>query len=223
MDEYLTAFCEGLNGALGEHLVSIILYGSAARAEEVKKFSDANVMVVLKEFSLKNLSAIEKIVRRAERKANLSAVFWTEEELKRSADVFPIEFLDIQENHKILSGKDVFWEISVDRKNLRHQIEFELRSKLLRLRSEWLNVKGSRGLLFHFLARAGTSFLYLFNHSQGLFNGKLNDSLSESFKNCIRLKKGELKLGTAELENLYEQVHDSAVRMIAAIDSGGEK
>ena len=146
-------------------------------------------MVLLREVSLSCIDSIETSIHRARKKANIIPLFWGAEELKDSADVFPIEFQDIAQNSKVLYGADPFKGIAIDTKNLAHQLEFELRSKLLTLRSEWPKVKGSRSLLSDFLARAGTSFIYLFAHAQNLSGGKLDDSLAESFRTCYPSEK----------------------------------
>ncbi|MCB4757375.1 MAG: hypothetical protein LHV69_10175 [Elusimicrobia bacterium] len=218
MNKIVDEYCEGLKNVLGNNLISIILYGSAAKEEQIPKESDVNLMIILRECSLEKFSTAEKIISLGEKKGNINPVFWSEDELRNSADVFPVEFLDIKEKYRVLHGKDIFAEIAIDTKNLRHQLEFELRSKLLHLRTEWLNLKGSKGLLFYFLTRAGTSFLHLFKHAQKISNGKLDNSLAQDFQTCIKLKKKEIKMGTKELENLYEQVHDSLTRIISAID-----
>jgi hypothetical protein len=67
---------------------------------------------------------------------------FTKEELMDGADVFPIEFLNIRQHHKILSGEDFLKDIEISKKDLRYQLEFEFRSKLIHLRKEYLQFKG---------------------------------------------------------------------------------
>lgn len=67
---------------------------------------------------------------------------FTKEELMQGVDVFPVEFLNIKLNHKILFGEDFLKDINISKKNLRHQLEFEFRSKLIHLRSEYLQYSG---------------------------------------------------------------------------------
>ncbi|HCJ67538.1 MAG TPA: hypothetical protein DHV62_09555 [Elusimicrobia bacterium] len=218
MEKYLNEFSQALSSSLGENLIALILYGSAVKGENVPKQSDVNVMVVLSELTLEKLSSLETIIHNGQRKAKINPVFWTEEELKNSADVFPVEFLDIKEKYRILYGKDIFSEITVNTKNLRHQLEFELRSKLLRMRNEWLNLRGRKTPLYDFLTRAGTSFLHLFNYAKKLSTNKFDNSLAEPFGKCIALKRKEIKLGRAELETLYSEVHNSVAKIIAIIN-----
>jgi hypothetical protein len=67
---------------------------------------------------------------------------FTKEELTDGVDVFPIEFLNIRQNHKIHYGDDILKDIEISKENLRHQLEFEFRSKLIHLRRQYLELRG---------------------------------------------------------------------------------
>jgi len=69
-------------------------------------------------------------------------ILFTKEELIQGVDVFPVEFLNIKLHHKILYGEDLLKDIKISKENLRHQLEFEFRSKLIHLRSEYLLFSG---------------------------------------------------------------------------------
>ncbi len=59
-------------------------------------------------------------------------LFLTEEQINSSTDIFPIEFLDMQENYTVIYGKDVLRDISVDIKNLQKftKIQKKIRIKI---------------------------------------------------------------------------------------------
>ena len=67
---------------------------------------------------------------------------FTKEELADGADVFPIEFLNIRQHHKTFYGDDLLKDMEISKKNLRYQLEFEFRSKLIHLRREYLQSRG---------------------------------------------------------------------------------
>ncbi|MFA4935042.1 MAG: hypothetical protein WC568_04320, partial [Candidatus Methanoperedens sp.] len=67
---------------------------------------------------------------------------FTREEIMDGTDVFPIEFLNIRKHHKTLYGDDFLEDIGISKKNLRQQLEFDLRSKLIHLRKEYLLSNG---------------------------------------------------------------------------------
>src|ERR1044071_5491295 len=67
-------------------------------------------------------------------------VYFTSGEMSRAADVFPIEFVDMSQVRHVLYGKDPFETMDIGTHNLRHQLEYELRGKLIRLRRVYMTV-----------------------------------------------------------------------------------
>lgn len=141
----LKDFVASLKDIYSDGLISVVLYGSAASGEFVEKHSNVNVMVVLTDTGLTNLSKAYPIVSSRKLKM-ITPVFFTEEYILSSLDVFPIEFLDIKENYSILYGKDVVKDLKIDIKNLRFQCEQELKSKLINVKRHYLATKNRRDL-----------------------------------------------------------------------------
>jgi hypothetical protein len=135
-------FAGDVKNLLGERLVSVVLYGSAAAGLRAGKGSDYNLLLVLSRTDPATLSLLSGPFRRWVKAGNGAPRVFTETGLAGSADVFPIEMLDLCEAHKILAGKDVVSGIAVSRANLRHQVEFELRGKLLALRGAAIAADG---------------------------------------------------------------------------------
>ncbi len=67
---------------------------------------------------------------------------FTREEIMDGVDVFPVEFLNIRKHHKTLYGDDILKDMEISKENLRRQLEFELRSKLIHLRKGYLLSSG---------------------------------------------------------------------------------
>lgn len=153
LKKVLDDFVSRIKDAYGEELVSAVLYGSVASGEYSGKYSNINIAIVLKDASLNNLNKAKPIFCRNKFSA-INPVFFTESYIDDSIDVFPLEFLDIKENHIILHGKDVFAGINIDLKNLRFQCEQELKSKILNIKKLYLKTKSNiilRNFLFKFL------------------------------------------------------------------------
>jgi len=91
------------------------------------------------------------LIARGIKKRITAPLFFTRLYIETSSDVFPIEFLEIKDNHLVLSGEDLLTEIRVDLKNLRHQCEEQIKGKLVRIRQAYLEVglkkKGVEALL----------------------------------------------------------------------------
>ena len=123
-----------LKSVYGSTLRSVILYGSAVAGEHIAKKSDYNVLVVLDSVPLDRLAAIGAVLRSWGESSNPPPMIFTAAEWKSSADVFPMEYADILERHRVLYGEDVTEGIVVSRSDLRLEVEQQALGKLLHLR-----------------------------------------------------------------------------------------
>lgn len=218
MEKLLQDWVKELKQELGNNLASVILYGSAARGEHIRARSDLNLMLVFKKLDLQQITTIRKLTRRKLRRQLPQLVFWTEEELAHAWDVFPLEFEDIKENHQCLVGKDLFNKRKIDKKRMRYQIEFELRSKLLSMRDTWLRSNRDKYDLEMFLIKAGNSFDYLIRKA-ALVLGKKISLPRDIVEKIKKLKKKELRLKRGELQELFHQLHETVESVIRKIDA----
>jgi hypothetical protein len=154
-----------LRKALGPELVSVVLYGSAARGEHHADFSDINILCVLKAVTPVELRASEPVFRWWMDQGNPPPLMLSEHEVVTSTDCFAIEFHDMQQHHRILHGKDVVSQLVVDRKFYRAQVERELRAKLLRVRTKAASVLSDKEALARLLADSLSTFCVLFRHA----------------------------------------------------------
>jgi predicted nucleotidyltransferase len=164
MDE-LKELVDKLERAFHDRLVSVILYGSAAGEDHHAKFSDLNVLCVLKEITPRELSEAEPILRWWRDQHHPSPTLMSEEEVHNSADCFPIEFRDMKDRRKVLYGLDVIAEVQVDGKFYRAQIEHELRSKLFRLRQQGARVLSDPVALLKLCLDSVSTFCVLGRHA----------------------------------------------------------
>lgn len=134
--ELLQELVAKLEHAFSDRLVSVILFGSAASADHKDRFSDLNVLCVLKQVMPRELMEGEPVLNWWRDKGQPWPLLMSEQEVYNSADSFPIEFHDMKERRRVLYGLDVIADLKVDMRNYRAQVEHELRSKLLRLRQE---------------------------------------------------------------------------------------
>ena len=146
----------------GENLESITLYGSNAAGKQTDAHSDHNVLVVLRRIELDDLRRSQKATRAWKDAGQPPPVFFTVDELKRAADVFPIEFLQMEKARKTLYGSDPFEFVEISRANLRHQTEYELRTKFIQLRRLYVSEPLSVAKLSALMIDSFASFAALF-------------------------------------------------------------
>jgi hypothetical protein len=165
MERLLSELVEKLHKAHGEHLVSVVLYGSGAVPDERDAMSDFNVLCVLRQVTPAELHASEPIFRWWREMKNPSPVLLSEQEVRTATDCFAIEFHDISERHRVLHGDDVFAGIQVDDSFYRAQVEHELRAKLIRLRQKAGGILSERDLLLRLMCESISTFCVLFRHA----------------------------------------------------------
>jgi predicted nucleotidyltransferase len=148
-----------------DRLVSVILYGSAVTSEHHAKFSDLNVLIVLKEITPRELLDSEPVLRWWREHKHPLPTIMSEEEAHNSADCFPIEFHDMKDRRKVLFGIDVIAEVEVDGEFYRAQVEHELRAKLLRLRQQGARVLSDPVALMNLCVDSVSTFCVLGRHA----------------------------------------------------------
>jgi predicted nucleotidyltransferase len=164
--EALKNVVERLHDAAKDNLESIILYGSAARGDFHEAHSDLNVLCILRSLRTAELARVAGVVKWWTTVQHQPApLFFSSQELHRSADVFAIELLDIQQSHRVLYGPDAIAGIHVPMNLHRVQVEHELRTLLLRLRQHFLHETENQHELGAVLAKSFSSTLTLLRHT----------------------------------------------------------
>jgi predicted nucleotidyltransferase len=162
MKEQFAAFLDDLKSTHRDNLASVILYGSAAAGDFLRLKSDYNILIALNKIGPRDLRNAHASIREWVRLGHPVPVYFTVSELQNAADVFPIEFHQMSVAHKVLYGTDVLEGLTISDKFLRHQAEYELRSKLLLLRRQYIPASASADGLVRLMAESLTSFCALF-------------------------------------------------------------
>lgn len=214
--EILSDFIERLGGVYGDDLKSVVLYGSAASGEFTDKRSNINLLVVLNDTSIPNLNKIKNIINKTKFRI-LNTLFFTENYIKTSADVFPIEFLDMKENYSVLHGSNFLKDLEIDTRNLRFQCEQELKAKLINLKQLYLTIGRDKTALQNLLFKSLTSMLHILRNVLRLkgriapyLKPDILKELGAEFQIDINVwgrilagKNKEIKLGYKDLGDLF--------------------
>ena len=162
MRQQFEAFIDDLKGTHGKNLASVILYGSAAAGDFIPQHSDYNLLIALHRITPVDLRNAHACVREWHRMGHPVPVYFTVSELQNAADVFPIEFHQMEVARRVLYGKDVLENLRISDAFLRHQVEYELRSKLLLLRRQYIPASAAVEGLRNLMAESFASFAALF-------------------------------------------------------------
>jgi hypothetical protein len=162
IQDVLNHLLDDLKATHGDNLAAVVLYGSLAAGDNVELRSDYNVLIALKRITPEDLRLAQAPMREWQRLGHPLPVYFTTAELQDAADVFPIEFLHMQQARRVLFGSDPFQSLEVSTANLRHQTEYELRSKLLQLRRLYIPASVSAEKLAALMNDSLASFAALF-------------------------------------------------------------
>jgi predicted nucleotidyltransferase len=175
----LNEFVERLRTALGDELISVVLFGGAARGRFDPAVSDANVMLVLRSVTTELLDRISTASEPFRRMFKLSLLTVTESDLPDSVEVFPTKFLDIQRFHETLWGKDVTTAFEVPRDRLQRHAMRQLMNLYLRLRQVYLEARNRPEQLDSMIRRSVSTLLLQLGILVELKTGKACESVED--------------------------------------------
>lgn len=149
--------------ALGNEFLGAYLTGSVLTQAFDPKHSLVNVLVVARHLDPDTLDRLCEAVPKPKKKAlGFEPMFVTRTQIEKSVDVFPIEWLDIQERHLRLEGENVFEPLDVPRTHLRRQCEHQLRGKNIQLRQTYVMSRHQPAALEAELNAVASTFATMF-------------------------------------------------------------
>lgn len=164
-EQQVTEFSRRLQDSARDNLASLVVYGSVAAEEFHSGFSDVNLLCVLRRISEPLLRDLSPAVIWWTKQGHPAPLIFSSEELSRSARVFPIEMLDIKENHRVLVGDDPFVHLEIPMDLHRVQLEHELRTRLLHLRQQYAAIAADSKKIDQLLLRSISAISTLFRHA----------------------------------------------------------
>jgi len=201
-----TVVQDALNGLLrdlqathGDNLASVVLYGSAAAGDHVELRSDYNLLITLNRITPEDLRLAQAPMREWQRLGHPLPVYFTTEELADAADVFPIEFHQMANARVVLYGRDPFEFIKLSDANLRHQTEYELRSKLIQLRRMYIPASVSVEKLCDLMSDSLASFAALFRAVLILYGKEAPVAKPD----CVRAAAQQFALDPEPFEKIF--------------------
>ena len=164
-EKLIDEFVERMRAAAGTNLVAAILYGSTAAGDYVADHSDVNLLCVLRETSYASIEALAPATQWWAKQKHRPPLLLSAEDIRRSADIFSIEFLDMRRHYRVLWGEDVLKTLEIPLRWHRVQLEYELREKTILLRQHLLVSSGKAEAKWELLLRSLSAFGTLFRHA----------------------------------------------------------
>jgi len=229
LDSYVTS----LHTLYGDNLLSVILYGSAARGDYIAGVSDLNVLIVLRDAHIQQVKLAADLSIQARDKHAIEPRFMSLETIETASDVLPIAFLDMQEQYVVLHGDDVLNQVVIERRNLRFQCEYQLRFMLLRMRNLYLFSRRDQRLMAAHLSRSFTSLLHLLRSLYRLLDEPPPTHMEEVIARSaerfgldhqlmgelLNLKRKQKRFHIEGVESLFEGYLDLLYDLIQVVDN----
>jgi hypothetical protein len=232
VEQILQSFTREAQSLFEGELLAIVLYGSAATGDHVPGASDINLAMIVREVTPALLRKAAGRIGAWRRQGFATPLFFDPETLQDSLDVFPIEFLDMQERHRILWGQDLLAPLRIGGGNLRLQCEQELRGKLLRLRQTYIESAESPDELRRVLLMAAGSLLVLVRTLLRLAGGNPDgpaaetltraeerfDASTAALRRVYQVKRGEIRVAGSGLDALFQGVIEEVQGLVRVVD-----
>ena len=184
----------------GENLVCIAEYGK----------DDMQYVIVLDKLNAEVLNDSKKLLQNYFKKTKKFPLLLTKEELTDGMDVFPLEFLNMNLNHKTLFGEDIFENLKFEKKHIRRELEYEFRSKLINLRQSYMVVKSDKEIK-SIVESAIPTLLPMLNGMLFLKEVEIPESVDE----ILNITEKEYGVNVSTLKKIKESKHidrEEAVR-----------
>src|SRR4030088_687326 len=217
-EKLMNEFVERMRAAAGPNLLAKILYGSAASGGYIADYSDVNLLCVLGETSFAAIEALAPAIEWWGKQKHRVPLLMSAEEMRRSVDVFSIEFLDMRRHYRVLWGEDVLKTLEIPMRLHRAQVEYELREKTILLRQRLLIVSGNAEAKWELLLRSLPAFGTLFRHALIALGDAGAGSGSESKREAAAALAGKLGIDARVFGELLDIRERKKARKAAKVD-----
>ena len=225
-------FLDEILGKYRDRIHSIYVTGTAITDDYDEKSSDVNSIFVLKEMDIRFLKILAPLGKKYGKDRVAAPLMMTPDYINSSRDVFPVEFLNFKLIHSTVFGEDIFKDIEINRKDLRHQCERELKTKLIWLRQGYLSSMGDRKMLTERFAKSITGYIPLFRALIVLFGKEpparqadvitaLSEALSintDVFAKVLREKRDRIKPSVEELNTIFDDYYAVTEKLGKMVD-----
>ena len=218
--------------AYADSLRSVVLFGSAVAGEHRPNKSDYNVLVIVDGLPLDRLRAVSAVSKAWAEDGNPPPLTFTTREWRSSADIFPMEYADILERHRVLYGTLPVDGLRVNPADLRLQVEHQTMGKLLQLRQAIMGAGGDTALQIEVLDKSLSTLMVIFRgfiRLHGQVPSQDYEALAasvaqragfspEPFVRVIRHARGTEKLSKDSASLILEEYLAAMERLVAYLD-----
>ena len=226
----LQAYSKDVKGVFGDQLEGLLIYGSAVRGEFLPGRSNLNLLLIVTGYDAAMLKRYEPLHKRWSKEGVIIPLFLTDQEIRSSSALFPLEFLEIQEHHRVLGGRDPFVGFHVDTSRVGDAVRLGLANHVLRLRQRFAEAGGANDAVMILLSLAVTSTVPLLRGIQRMRGWPVltqsdavikdvADRLQidlQGLDDALMLKRGIISPGPSEIPRVFDRYLRAATALSEA-------
>ncbi len=202
-NEIVSALVSDYQDVFGEDLICIIMYGSAVTHEYKPGVSDINVAIVLNDNSISQISKSIALQKKWVKSGVSTPFFMTMQYIQNSRDTYPVEFIDMRSNYRVLFGEDIFENFEIKHEHIRLQCERELRGIAIHLRRSFVQCAGNNKSLSGLLNASIRRLIPVF---KGLLVLK-EKSIPKSKSDIVSAVEDSYNLGASSLSEVFNSMN----------------
>jgi hypothetical protein len=228
----LRSYVKDVAQAYGERLDAVLLFGSAVRGEFLLGRSNLNILLFVPSYDVALLKAYAGVHKKWNKEQVVAPLFLTKADLQASAFVFPLEYQDIQECHRLLWGQDPFVGFKVDQRHLAGEVLQALRGNLVRVRQRLVEGGTTEESMLVLLPLSITALLPVLRGVQRLLgrpvlsHGEpLVKDLEALFEidltglhDALLIKRGHISPGHKEVPRVMDRYFDGLGRLVDMVE-----
>ena len=228
----LQPYARQVKAAFGEKLEGLLIYGSAVRGEFLPGRSNLNMLLLVAGYDAATLQQYAPVHKRWSKEGVVTPLFVTDRDLQRVSSLFPIEFLEIQEHHRVLGGRDPFVGFHVDTARLADAVRQGLAGHVLRLRQRFAESGGANDAVSILLPLSITSTVPLLRGLQRMRGwpvGTASEAVIkdvadrlhidlQALQEALSLKRGHISPGPSEIPRLFDRYLQAATALAEVVE-----
>jgi hypothetical protein len=147
-----------LEGILGPRLVSLVAYPGHQADGSVHSCA------LVQDLSFRDLTASLPLTERWHHRGTSVPLMLAPEELRRTVDIFPLEYATMLADYTVVRGRDPFAGMSIPVEDIRRAVEGLAKSHLIHLREAFLESHGETVRIANLIAASAAPLRALLTH-----------------------------------------------------------
>ncbi len=225
-------FFREILSSYASQIKSIYVIGSAVTDDFDIKESDVDSLIVLKEKNLDIFDFIAPIGKKYGKRKIRAPIIMTDDYVRTSLEVFPIQFLNMQSINALVYGDDVLSSIRIEKSDLRLVCERELKGWVQNLGQAYIKSRGDdriiKGLFVSFLSSYIPIFraiLFLYDKEIPRTRDAVLDECEKAlnkrmnvFRELLTIKRGKSRPSHEDLKNDFQRMYNTLDDIANIID-----